>query len=62
MATKPEIPKLAYSIREAAHASSLSKSTLYNYLAAGKLTGRRIGGRLVIPAESLTALLQGEAA
>jgi excisionase family DNA binding protein len=57
-----EVPKLAYSVKEACHASSLKKSTIYNYIAAGKLKTRRVGGRTIIPAESLRALLEGEAA
>lgn len=57
-----EVPKLAYSVKEAVHASSLKKSTIYNYINAGKLETRRIGGRVVIPAASLLKLLQGEAA
>ncbi|MBB3862222.1 putative DNA-binding transcriptional regulator AlpA [Novosphingobium hassiacum] len=57
-----EVPKLAYSVKEAVHASSLKKSTIYNYIAAGKLETRRVGGRTIIPAASLMKLLQGEAA
>ena len=56
------VPKLAYSVREAAHASSLSKSQVYNFIASGRLASRRIGGRTIIPAESLMALINGEAA
>ena len=59
---RTETPKLAYSIKEAAHASSLGKSTIYNYIQAGKLEARRVGGRTIIPAASLLQLLQGEAA
>ncbi|MGD9714037.1 MAG: helix-turn-helix domain-containing protein [Thermomicrobiales bacterium] len=53
--------KLAYSIREAVHASSLSRSTIYNHIAAGRLKSKRIGGRVIIPAESLHELLSDEA-
>jgi excisionase family DNA binding protein len=61
MPTKPyETPKLAYSIKEACHASSLSRAGVYNHIAAGRLKAVRIGGRTVIPAESLRALLSGE--
>ena len=52
-------PKLAYSIREACHASSLGKTTLYSYIANGQLKAVRIGGRTVIPADSLHALVNG---
>lgn len=53
-------PKLAYSIREASAASSLSRTTIYNHIASGRLQAVRIGGRTVIPADSLLALIRGE--
>lgn len=54
-------PKLAYSIKEACHASSLSRAGIYNHITAGRLKAVRVGGRTIIPAESLHALLSGEA-
>ena len=54
--------KLGYSIAEACQASSLGRSTLYAHIAAGRLKANRIGGRTIIPASSLRALLEGEAA
>jgi excisionase family DNA binding protein len=56
------IHKLAYSIREACEASSLGRTTIYALIGAGKLQAVRIGGRTVIPAESLNALIRGESA
>lgn len=53
-------PKLAYSIREACEASSLGKTTIYSLIAASRLRAIRIGGRTVIPADSLSALLSGD--
>ena len=53
-------PKLAYSIKEACLASSLGKTTIYAHIAAGHLKAIRIGGRTVIPADSLHALINGE--
>ncbi len=53
-------PKLAYSIREACEASSLGKTTIYSLIAASRLRAIRIGGRTVIPADSLNALLNGD--
>ena len=53
--------KLAYSIREACAASSLGKSSIWAMISAGKLRAVRVGGRTLIPAESLHALLGGEA-
>lgn len=57
-----DVPKLAYSVREAVHATSLSKSQIYNYLQSGRLASRKIGGRTIIPAESLHELISGKAA
>lgn len=54
-------PKIAYSIREACKASSLGRTTIYSHIAAGRLLARRIGGRTIIPAESLHAFIAGEA-
>jgi excisionase family DNA binding protein len=56
MSTK-YIQKLAYSIRDACEASSLGRTTIYALIGAGKLQAVRIGGRTVIPAESLSNLL-----
>jgi excisionase family DNA binding protein len=52
--------KIAYSIREACQATSLGKTSVYAHIAAGRLQAKRIGGRTVIPAESLQALIAGE--
>lgn len=54
-------PKIGYSIREACRASSLGRTTLYNHISAGRLRAIRVGGRTIIPAESLHALVAGEA-
>lgn len=59
--SKHEHPsKLAYSVREACQASSLGRTTIYNHIAAGRLKAKRVGGRTIIPAESLHALIAGE--
>lgn len=57
---KPTIAKLAFSIREACEASSLGRTTIYSHIAAGRLEAKRIGGRTIIPADSLHALIAGE--
>jgi excisionase family DNA binding protein len=54
-------PKIGYSIKEACRASSLGRTTLYAHIAANRLKAVRIGGRTIIPAESLHALIAGEA-
>ena len=48
--------RLAYSIKEACKATSLSKTTIYAHIAAKKLRVVRIGGRTVIPADMLMTL------
>lgn len=53
--------KVGYSIREACLATSLSKSSIYNHIAAGRLRVVRVGGRTIIPAAALHALISGEA-
>lgn len=53
---------LAYSIRQACRVSSLSRTTLYGHIAAGRLRAVRVGGRTVIPAEALRSLLKGDVA
>lgn len=58
---KNDPPKIGYSIREACQASSLGRTTLYNHISAGRLRAVRVGGRTIIPAESLHALIEGEA-
>ena len=57
---KSDLPKIGYSIREACQASSLGRTTLYGHIASGRLKVTRVGGRTIIPAEALHALIQGE--
>lgn len=54
------VQKLAYSIREACQASSLGRTTIYSLIGQGRLQAVRVGGRTVIPADSLTALINGD--
>lgn len=62
MQTDTNVPlKIAYSIKEACQASSLGRTTLYSHISAKRLRAIRIGGRTIIPADSLHALLAGEA-
>lgn len=58
---KHDPPKIAYSIKEACQASSLGRTTIYAHIAANRLRAVRIGGRTVIPAEALHALIAGDA-
>ena len=57
---KQHPPKLAYSIKEACQATSLGRSTVFAHIAAGRLKANRVGGRTIIPAEALHALIAGE--
>lgn len=54
-----DLPKIAYSIREACQVSSLGRTTLFKMLAdpASPLKAVRIGGRTLVSAASLHALL-----
>lgn len=51
---------LAYSIKDACTVSSLGRTTLYTHINAGRLKAIRVGGRTIIPAESLNSLLEGK--
>lgn len=51
--------KLGYSVKEAAKATTLSRSTLYAHIAAGRIKAVTIGGRKVIPSTELHALMDG---
>jgi excisionase family DNA binding protein len=56
----PKPIKLGYSIREACAATSLGRTTVYAHIAAGRLQAVRVGGRTVIPADALIALVNPE--
>ncbi|WP_407637634.1 helix-turn-helix domain-containing protein [Croceibacterium mercuriale] len=58
---KSPVHKIGYSIAEACHATSLGRTTIYEALKSGRLRATRVGGRTIIPAESLHALVAGEA-
>ena len=51
----------AYCVNDASIVSGLSRSTLYELVAAQKLRTVKIGGRRLIPRDALEALLQGVA-
>jgi excisionase family DNA binding protein len=59
--TEHHPPKLAYSIKEACLVSSLGRTTIYNHIAENRLRAVRVGGRTLIPADSLHALVNGKA-
>ncbi len=57
-----EMPKLSYNIKEAVAATGIGRDSLYRHISAGRLRKVRVGGRTLIPADSLAALVSGEAA
>lgn len=54
------IQKVAFSITEAAEASSLSRAYLYCAMNDGRLRFAKVGSRRVILVEDLRAFLQGQ--
>ena len=48
---------LAYTIADAAKASGIGRTTLYELIGAGKIEARKVGNRTLIPAESLRSCL-----
>jgi excisionase family DNA binding protein len=54
----PEPPKIAYSVKEAAQATSLGVSTVWAHIAAKRLPVVRVGGRTLIPADGLRRLFE----
>lgn len=57
---KASLLRLSYSISEACTVSSLGRTTIYGHIASGRLKVTKIGGRTLIPAEALHALVNGE--
>jgi len=45
-------------VTETAQVLNISRSSVYNRVADGTIPSRRIGGRVVIPAEAIRRLLQ----
>ncbi len=48
---------IAYSIEDACRASSLGRTNIYRLIKEGKLTVKKIGGRTLVPADSLRRLI-----
>lgn len=57
----PSIPseKITYTIKEAALALGVGKTTIYKTLADGKLTAIKLGSRTLIPASALNDWIAG---
>lgn len=54
------VPKLAYTMAEAAEASTLSLSTLKTLVARGQLRSTLVGSRRLIPADALEDFIAGD--
>jgi excisionase family DNA binding protein len=59
--TKPETPRLALRLREAAKALSISPRLLSDWVKRGVIPCARIGGVIVFPVDTLRAWLQRQA-
>jgi excisionase family DNA binding protein len=56
-ASEPPVGRLAYSIKEAAEATGLSRDLLYDEMRAGRLDYLKIGRRRIITRQQLQAFL-----
>jgi excisionase family DNA binding protein len=50
---------LAHTVPEAVRISGIGRSKLYELIRSGALDARKLGGRTLIPAEALRALITG---
>ncbi len=55
------VPRFSYTLEEATAATGISRSGLYRLIGEGKLTPRKIGGRTLLVADELHALIAGAA-
>lgn len=53
------LPRLVYTIQEACKVSTLGRATIFNKINSGHLRVVRVGGRTLVNAESLRALVTG---
>lgn len=49
---------LAYSVEDACRVTSFGRTRLYQLIREGRIEARKIGGRTLIPAASLRALIE----
>lgn len=52
------VTKLAFSIREACEATSLGRTTIFKHISENRIRTVRIGGRTLIPAQSLIDFIE----
>lgn len=58
----PPVQRLAYSVKEAAEATGLSRDLLYDQMRAGRLAYLKIGRRRIITRQQLQAFLAQDTA
>lgn len=61
LVTEGQVNKICFSISEACAATSFGRTSIYKLIREGQLKAVRVGGRTLVPAESLRALLDGDA-
>jgi excisionase family DNA binding protein len=57
----PRLPRLAFTVAEAADVLSLSRTELYRLVKRGEIRARRCGRRLLISRRALEQYVEGEA-
>jgi excisionase family DNA binding protein len=57
---RTEFEPLAYRINDACRVSGLGRTTIYEKLASGELLTKKVGGRRLVDAASLRALVSGQ--
>lgn len=55
------IPRLAFSVAEAAASTGLSRSFLYELMANGQIPFTKVGARRLLPVSGLESFLNGQA-
>lgn len=56
--SRPQPPRLSYSVAEASRATGIGRTTLYKLIGDGTLASVKIGNRRLIPASALQDILQ----
>lgn len=56
---RPAAQRLAYTVDEAAEASTLGKTTVKKLIATGELRSTLVGGRRLVPIDALFELING---
>jgi excisionase family DNA binding protein len=49
----PAVPRIWYTVEQAAAALHISQVTLYSHIKSGKIASRKIGARRLIPASAI---------